>query len=130
MRSLIRLEELFLALLSVFLFRFLDYAWWWFPALLLAPDLGMVGYLAGPRVGALIYNLLHHKATAVAAYVIGALAGSHFLQLIGLVMLAHSSLDRVLGYGLKYPDSFKHTHLGARAEMNEGVGSEAGGGAR
>lgn len=27
-------------------------------------------------------------------------------------MLAHSSLDRVLGYGLKYPDSFSHTHLG------------------
>lgn len=112
MRNLIRLEELFLALLAVFLFRFLDYAWWWFPALLLTPDVGMVGYLAGPRVGALTYNLLHHKATAVAAYVIGALAGSHFLQLIGLVMLAHSSLDRVLGYGLKYPDSFRHTHLG------------------
>jgi len=112
MKNLIRLEELFLALLSIFLFRSLGYAWWWFPLLLLAPDIGMVGYLAGPRVGAVTYNLVHHKAVAIAAYVVGALMGSPLLQLTGLIILAHSSLDRVLGYGLKYPDSFKHTHLG------------------
>jgi hypothetical protein len=27
-------------------------------------------------------------------------------------LLGHSSFDRVLGYGLKYDDDFKHTHLG------------------
>ncbi|MGQ0569238.1 MAG: DUF4260 domain-containing protein [Armatimonadota bacterium] len=112
MKNLIRLEELFLALLAVFLFRPLDYAWWWFPLLLLAPDLGMLGYLAGPRTGAFTYDLTHHKAIAVAAYVFGAVSGSQLWQLIGLIILAHSSLDRVLGYGLKYPESFQHTHLG------------------
>jgi hypothetical protein len=112
MKNLIRLEEFFLVLLALFLFSALDYGWWWFPLLLLAPDLGMAGYLAGPRAGAVTYNLLHHKAIAVSAYVAGALAGSELLQLIGLIMLAHSSLDRTLGYGLKYPDSFQHTHLG------------------
>ena len=119
MKNLIGLEELFLALLSIFLFRSLGYAWWWFPLLLLAPDIGMVGYLAGPRVGAVTYNLVHHKAVAIAAYVVGALMGSPLLQLAGVIILAHSSLDRVLGYGLKYPDSFKHTHLGMMGGASE-----------
>jgi hypothetical protein len=112
MRNLLQLEELFLTLLAFFLFRSLNIAWWWFALLFLAPDLGMLGYLAGPRVGALTYNLIHHKAVAVAAYVVGAWLGSPLLQFAGLIILAHSSFDRVLGYGLKYPDAFQHTHLG------------------
>jgi hypothetical protein len=31
---------------------------------------------------------------------------------VGILLWAHSSLDRIMGYGLKYPDSFQHTHLG------------------
>ena len=112
MKELLRIEELALAVLAVFLFRGLGYAWWWFPVLFLAPDVSMIGYAAGPRVGAATYNLVHHKAVAVAVYIAGYFAKSHAMQLAGLVMLAHSSADRVLGYGLKYPDSFKHTHLG------------------
>ena len=112
MKNLLRLEELFLGLLAFFLFRPLNIAWWWFALLFLAPDLGMLGYLAGPRVGAFTYNLVHHKALAVAAYVAGAWLGLPWLQFAGLIILAHSSFDRVLGYGLKYPDAFQHTHLG------------------
>jgi hypothetical protein len=109
--NLIKLEELFLAVLAIFLFSSLGYDWW-FVLLILAPDLGMLGYLAGTRVGAFTYNLLHHKAVAFTAYVVGALTGSQLLQFAGLIILAHSSLDRVMGYGLKYSDSFQHTHLG------------------
>lgn len=111
-KNLIRLEELFLVLLSIFLFSTLDYSWWWFPVLFLAPDLGMLGYVGGPRIGALTYNLVHHKAVATGAYIIGAVLASQLLQLIGLIMLAHASLDRVFGYGLKHADSFQNTHLG------------------
>jgi hypothetical protein len=111
-RNLIKLEEFFLFLLSIFLFSQLDYTWWWYPVLFLVPDIGMLGYLVNPQVGALTYNLLHHKAVAVTLYVVGALVGSQPLQLAGVIILGHSSLDRVFGYGLKYPDSFKHTHLG------------------
>ena len=107
-----RIEELFLALLAVFLFAPLEIAWWWFVLLFLAPDLGALGYLVNPRVGAFTYNVTHHKAIAVTAYVVGAWTGSAALQFAGLIILAHSSLDRVLGFGLKYPDSFQHTHLG------------------
>ena len=112
MKNLIRLEELALFLLAIYLFFESDYAWWVFPVLLLTPDLGALGYLAGPRTGSITYNLTHHKGIAVAAYLVGALLGSQILQLIGVIMLAHSSLDRAVGYGLKYPDSSDHTHLG------------------
>jgi hypothetical protein len=111
-KNLLRIEELFLVLLSVFLFSSLNIAWWWFVLLFLAPDLGPLGYLVNPRVGAFTYNLTHHKAIAVTAYEVGAWMGSSSLQFAGLIILAHSSLDRVLGFGLKYPDSFQHTHLG------------------
>ena len=125
MKNLLRLEEFAIFLLAVYLFAELDYAWWVFLALLLAPDLGALGYLAGPRIGATTYDLTHHKGIAVAAYLVGALLGSQILQLVGVIMLAHSSLDRVCGYGLKYPDSFDHTHLGwvgktAKARAAEG----------
>jgi hypothetical protein len=112
MRNLIRLEESFLFLLSIFLFAQLDYAWWWYLVLLLVPDIGALGYLATPAVGAITYNAVHHKGVSIVAYTVGAFVGSPILQLAGLIMLGHSSLDRVFGYGLKYPDSFKRTHLG------------------
>lgn len=112
MRNLIRLEELFLFLLSVFLFAQLGYAWWWYVVLFLLPDVGMFGYLVSPAVGSITYNSVHHRAVAVVAYVAGALVASPGLQLGGLIILGHSSLDRVFDYGLKYSDSFSHTHLG------------------
>lgn len=112
MRNLIKIEELFLFLLSIYLFIQLDYAWWWYALLFLAPDLGMIGYLMTPQVGAQTYNLLHHKAIAVALFLIGAGLSIPPLQLAGVIILGHSSADRVLGYGLKYPDAFQHTHLG------------------
>ena len=112
MKNLLKLEELFLFGLSLFLFSQLDYGWGWYALLFLAPDLSMVGYLANPRVGSWTYNLIHHKALAVALYVLGALLSIPWLMFAGTLLLGHSSLDRVFGYGLKYPESFQATHLG------------------
>lgn len=112
MKKLISIEELFLVLLCIFLFRSLGYAWWWFAIFFLAPDLSMVGYLAGPHLGAITYNFVHHKALAITMYILGVLFANPPLQFTGLILLAHSSFDRILGYGLKYPDAFEHTHLG------------------
>lgn len=118
MKTLLKIEELLLTALAFYLFWQLDYAWWWFFVLFLAPDLAMLGYLLGPRVGAWSYNLVHHKGVAVVLFILGAYGQTQGLQLVGLIMLGHSSLDRVFGYGLKYADSFQHTHLGkiGRAE--------------
>lgn len=112
MKNLLRLEEFALFLLAIYLFSQLEYAWWVMVILFLTPDLGALGYLGGPRSGAITYNLTHHKGLAVALYLAGALARIEPLQLVGVVMLAHSSIDRVFGYGLRYTDSFDHTHLG------------------
>jgi len=112
MKTLLRIEEAFLFLLAVFLFSRIGYAWWWFPLLLFAPDIGMLGYLLNPKAGAYIYNLIHHRAVAVVLYVLGALLSIDVLQLSGTILLAHSSLDRVFHFGLKYGDRFAHTHLG------------------
>ncbi len=112
MKRLIQVEEIGLAVLSLFLFVQLGFEAWWFAVWLLAPDLSMLAYLFGPRAGAIGYDLVHHKAVAVAVYLAGALIAVPALQAAGLVMLGHSSLDRVLCYGLKYADAFGHTHLG------------------
>lgn len=112
MKSLLKLEHLALTVLSFYLCLQLPIAWWWFFVLLLAPDLSMLGYLANPKIGAATYNLVHHQATAVVLYIIGGLLSSSVLQFGALILLGHSNLDRVFGYGLKYPDAFQHTHLG------------------
>jgi hypothetical protein len=120
MKNLLKLEELALTALAIYLFTLLDFAWWWLPLLFFMPDLSMIGYIAGPRVGAYTYNFVHHKAVAVTVYVIGAFTGTAGLQLAGVILLAHSSFDRVLGYGLKYPDAFSHTHLGMIGKAAQG----------
>lgn len=115
MKSLIVLEEIAIFVVCILVFAATDWAWWWFPALLLAPDIGMIGYLAGTEVGAVTYNLVHHRGVALALGGLGLWLGLPVLQLAGLIMLAHISMDRALGYGLKYTDSFDHTHLGRLA---------------
>ena len=120
MKTLIRLEELGFFLFSIYLFSLLPYPWWFYPLLFFVPDLAMLGYLAGPRVGAIVYNFIHHRGLALIYYMAGVLLATPVLSLVGVIVFAHSSLDRVLGYGLKFPDGFAHTHLGqigrARAE--------------
>ena len=112
MKTLTRLEELALAVLAFYLFLLLHIPWWWFFVLLLVPDVSMIGYLLSPRAGAIVYDAVHHRAVSVGLYILGGMLGIAWLQAAGLVIFAHSSLDRVLGYGLKYADSFQHTHLG------------------
>ena len=112
MKNLLKLEELFMFGLALFLYSQLDYRWGWYALLFFAPDLSMIGYLANPRLGAWTYDLIHHKGLAVALYVLGSLLSVPWLMFTGTLLFGHSSFDRVFGYGLKYPDSFQATHLG------------------
>jgi uncharacterized protein DUF4260 len=101
MKTLIKLEELAFVVLSFYLFLALDYAWWWFPLLFFVPDASMIGYLINSKVGALTYNFIHHKALAILLYLFGSFTQLPVLQLAGLVMFGHASLDRVLGFELQ-----------------------------
>jgi hypothetical protein len=112
MVRLIKAEEAMMLALSLFLFQQLPYSWWLFAVLFLTPDLSMLGYLINPKVGAVTYNFVHHKGIAIAIYIAGIYFSSNALELTGLLLFAHSSFDRMMGYGLKYSDSFNHTNLG------------------
>lgn len=87
-------------------------SWLLFAALILVPDLSMLGYLAGPRIGAATYNAAHLLVWPALLIVAGLLAPVHPVLEIGLVWLAHVAADRALGYGLKLPSGFRDTHLG------------------
>jgi hypothetical protein len=100
-KTLIKLEELAFIVLSFYLFLTLDYAWWWFPLLFFLPDASMIGYLINSEVGTVTYNFIHHKALAILLYLFGSLTQLPVLQLAGLVMFGHSSLDRALGFELQ-----------------------------
>ena len=112
MKNLLKLEEPFMFALSIFFFTKLDFAWWWYPVLLFTPDFSMLGYLINPRIGAWTYNFVHHKALGISIFVVGLILANQPIQLAGLILFGHSSMDRVMGYGLKHTDSFQHTHLG------------------
>jgi hypothetical protein len=70
------------------------------------------GYAFGNKVGAVAYNLFHHRGIAVLVYLVGIYTSNQVVQLIGVVLLAHSSMDRMFGYGLKYEKGIRFTHLG------------------
>ena len=112
MQKLLKLEELAEFFLGIFLFSVLGYQWWWFLALLLAPDLSMVGYLINAKIGAWLYNFVHHKALAIVLIIVGYVAFNNPISLAGAILLSHSAMDRLFGYGLKHESGFKNTHLG------------------
>jgi Domain of unknown function (DUF4260) len=110
-RRLLHAEGLALLVGALVLYFHLDFGWGLLVLLALAPDLSFAGYLAGPRVGALAYNLAHTEVWAGALVVGGVLGDVDTLVQLGLIWLAHIGVDRLLGYGLKYPTGFKDTHL-------------------
>ena len=84
----------------------------WLVVFILAPDLSMAGYLVGPHAGAITYNIAHNWATGGLVLGVGLAAGAPLMVFAGLLLIAHTGLDRALGYGLKYPTDFGDTHLG------------------
>ncbi|MGH2558847.1 MAG: DUF4260 domain-containing protein [Thermomicrobiales bacterium] len=107
---LLRMESLVLLAVVMGLYERHDGSWLLFALLILAPDLSALGYFAGSRVGALSYNLAH-AFIAPGALVFLGFAGSSLATSLALIWAAHIAGDRLLGYGLKYDDGFKITHL-------------------
>jgi hypothetical protein len=112
MNNLLKLEEAALFAFGLFMLSDFLLPWWLLLLLLFSPDLGAVGYLLNPGAGAITYNLLHHKAVAIALFFIGVYLPNEYLQIAGLIIFTHSSFDRIFGFGLKFADAFNHTHLG------------------
>ncbi len=111
-RVFLRIEACALALAAVIAFSRTGQSWWLFAGLILAPDLSMLAYLAGPRRGAYVYNAAH---VYVGPLVLGGaafLAASSGALAVALIWGAHIGIDRMLGFGLKHSEAFASTHLG------------------
>ncbi len=111
-RRWLRLEAAVVLVGSLVAFSTTREQWWLVPLLLFLPDLLMVGYLGGTRLGAHLYNLAHATPLPALVVLLGWWQDRPLLLALGLVWLAHIGMDRLLGYGLKYDDHFQHTHLG------------------
>jgi len=108
----IRLEWATVAVAGIVLYALSGTSWWLFALLILAPDLSMLGYLAGPRVGAVAYNALHILIVPLLLALAGYVLVNSMATAIGLIWIIHIAVDRALGYGLKLSTGFQDTHLG------------------
>ena len=110
-RVLLHLEGAAVAIAAVALYAHEGYSWLLLAVLVLAPDLAALGFLAGPRVGAVTYNAAHTTVAPVILGTVGVLTSSSTAIAVALIWLLHIGGDRAIGYGLKYPSGFKDTHL-------------------
>jgi hypothetical protein len=110
-RRLLHVEGLAVLVGSLAVYFDAGFGWLLLLVLFLAPDLSMIGYVGGPRVGSLTYDVAHTYTLPVALGVVGVLGGANVAIQVALIWLAHIGIDRLLGYGLKYPTGFKDTHL-------------------
>ena len=105
--TLVRIEGAVMLALSILLYGLEGESWLLFVVLFLVPDLSMLGYLGGPRIGAVSYNLFYTHAPPGMLAAFGLLAGSSLLVSVALVWFSHIGFDRMVGFGLKYPTNFR-----------------------
>lgn len=110
-RVLLHLEGGVVAVAAIALYFHFGYPWWLLVVLALAPDLSMLGYVAGPVAGRATYDAAHTYAMPVALAAAGVFGDSDVAVQVGLIWAAHIGIDRAIGYGLKYRTGFEDTHL-------------------
>lgn len=111
LRKIISIEYILAFIITVSFYGHLNFPWLYFIVFLLLPDITMLGYLINTKIGALFYNMGHSFVLPAMLMVIGLLTTTPIPLMAALIWLAHIFLDRALGYGLKYDDAFKKTHL-------------------
>lgn len=113
MKNILKIEELgLLILFSIIYFYHYQGSWGLYLGLFFVPDFAFALYLITKKLGAIAYNVFHHKGLMALIIIIGFFLQNELVIKVGLIFMAHSCFDRVAGYGLKYLDDFDHTHLG------------------
>src|SRR5690625_1791657 len=110
--TLIHIEWISFLALSVYFYSYNHFSWILFAILLFAPDLSIIGYVLGNKIGAIIYNMIHTYILSIAIIFLGLMMSQQTILAIGLIWTAHIGMDRTFGFGLKYPTQFKDTHFG------------------
>ncbi len=109
--TILRAEAAVVFALSYVVYARLEISWWYW-ALLLVPDVFMVGYFKSKTLGALTYNLGHSYVTPALLAGVAYLLSWKLGYGLAVIWAAHIAMDRMLGYGLKTSEGFEHTHLG------------------
>jgi hypothetical protein len=112
-RTILRIEALGVMAAACALYAHLGYDWQTFAIFFLVPDISMIGYAFGKRFGAALYNVGHSYLIPAMIGAGGLALNDPMLKIAAIIWIAHIGFDRALGYGLKYPDAFRHTHLSA-----------------
>jgi Domain of unknown function (DUF4260) len=84
-KTLLRFEALFVVIAASAAYARMEASWWMFAALFLVPDLSMLGYLAGPKVGAALYNAGHWYGLPFVCLIWGMLGDAPQITAIGLI---------------------------------------------
>lgn len=114
MKNVLKLEEIAMMGIGIYFLTIhnLNLLIWIWLLIFFTPDISMLGYLVNAKVGAITYNIFHHKGIAIACVGLGFFLKIEVMLAIGILLFTHSSFDRIMGYGLKYYSSFNETHLG------------------
>lgn len=110
-KALLHIEGLFILLLCLLFYYTGGFSWILFIVLLFTPDLTALGYLVNIKIGTFTYNLVHTYTFSLILILLGVLFSFYILVAIGIIFTAHIGMDRLCGFGLKYPTEFKDTHL-------------------
>ena len=110
-KALLHIEGLAVLAAACILYRELGASWFWFGVLFLAPDLSMLGYVLGKKIGARAYNAGHTYAAPFLLWLVVYFAHQPALFPVCVIWVAHIGFDRLIGFGLKYETGFKDTHL-------------------
>ncbi|MCR8828009.1 DUF4260 domain-containing protein [Pseudosulfitobacter koreensis] len=108
---ILRAEALATLIAALFAYHLTGASWWLFAALILVPDLSMIGYLHGPRTGAICYNIVHSYAPVLTLGAALWALGIPFALPLTAILVAHIAADRAMGFGLKRSTGFHDTHL-------------------
>jgi hypothetical protein len=109
---LLRLEGAAVLVSAIVGYRALGGSWLLFALLFLTPDLSLLGYFGGARIGAALYNAAHTYVGPALVASLGLTAVGPSVWPIALIWAGHLGMDRAVGLGLKYPSAFRDTHLG------------------
>src|SRR5690625_456070 len=110
-KKLLHLEGFVVFLCTIILYAHFGGSWWIFILFLLTPDIAALAYLVNEKIGSVFYNLFHTYAISLPILFGGLLFDQPLFIVIGIIWTAHIGMDRMVGYGLKYPTAFQHTHL-------------------
>lgn len=111
-RGLLRAEGLCILVISLLMYTRFGSSWGIFVLTFFVPDLSFLGYLVGPKIGALLYNVAHSIICPLLVLAAGVFLSTPAAIVASIVWAAHVGFDRALGFGLKYSAGFNFTHLG------------------